>query len=217
MPKLPDKSELQLLNGLILEYLEERVLPHLTEAEREEFENGYKEHVKFRVSSESCRLVTSFKEDEWPESALDAILAQALCGREQMMKYEWFACMYELHGDRLDMAPRERHPEFAKIEAAIFGKTSRYEPHREAAKSNLTGRSTHDLLAALGAKIDEINDTETKQHTELEDIFTALAVPYPGVKGVLCGVRNSFCGQSDRCAERTAFLRAISEYIAEAE
>ncbi|EGX89575.1 hypothetical protein CCM_07827 [Cordyceps militaris CM01] len=168
--------------------------------------------------------VTSLSEG----SVLDAIIAQALFGRARMMEQKWFQDVHRLHGSCLDSLPKDAPIEFAQSQAAIFGGTGRSEPPPPPTETTPTETTptettltetqpTQDLLARLQAKIEEINTFETQQHKNLEDLFSALAKSYPGIKGVLCGVRHSFRGRHDRCAEREVLLSATSEYIQEME
>ncbi|ATY62703.1 hypothetical protein A9K55_007187 [Cordyceps militaris] len=163
--------------------------------------------------------VTSLSEG----SVLDAIIAQALFGRARMMEQKWFQDVHRLHGSCLDSYPKDAPLEFAQSQAAIFGDTGRSEPPPPPTETTPTETTltetqpTQDLLARLQAKIEEINTFETQQHKNLEDLFSALAKSYPGIKGVLCGVRHSFRGRHDRCAEREVLLSATSEYIQEME
>ncbi|OAA69168.1 hypothetical protein LEL_10044 [Akanthomyces lecanii RCEF 1005] len=211
------QSELDLLNARIQKHLQQNVLPHLTKEEREIFEERYLEDTHFNLDSFDPGDHALVEAVDTPASALAAIIAQSLFGRAVLMRWEWFRDAYEEHGGRLDIIPKELPLEFEKLRASIFGETSSYKRPREIIKTKTSSHSTDELLQSICAKVEEMNDSEMRQHKELETLFSALAEPYPGLRGLLCGVRHSFRDRDDRCAERQALISATIEYIEEIE
>ncbi len=210
-------SELDILNARMQEHLQQNVLPHLTEEERRTFQKRYLKDTIFTLDCFDPFIHNLEGNFNASASALVAILAQALFGRAELMKWQWFREAYKDHGGRLDAAPKEPPLEFEELRASIFGETSSYKRPRETTKIETSGHSTDELLQSICAKVEEMNESETRQHKELETLFSALAEPYPGLRGLLCGVRHSFRDRDDRCAERQALISATIEYIEEIE
>lgn len=207
-------SELDLLNARVQEHIQQNVFPHLSDEERQLYQEKYQEEVDFSLDNlePHCHFLTDGL-NEVTTTALDCIIAQTLFGRAKMMDYSWFRSAYLKYGYRVDVTPREPPLEVVKLQDSIFGRG--YPDKPPAVTTTNTGSSTENLLASLHAKIEEINESETKQHKDLEALFSALAKSYPGLRGVLCGVRHSFRDRDDRCAERKALFSATTEYIEE--
>lgn len=207
-------SELDLLNARVQEHIQQNVFPHLSDEERQLYQEKYQEEVEFSLETlDPDRHFLVDATDEDTVTALDCIIAQTLFGRAKMMDYRWFRWAYRKYGYRVDNTPREPPLEVVKLQDCIFGRS--YPDKPAAVTTTNADSSTEDLLASLHAKIEEINDSETKQHKDLEALFSALAKSYPGLRGVLCGVRHCFRDRDDRCAERKALFSATTEYIEE--
>ncbi|OAR01489.1 hypothetical protein LLEC1_03097 [Akanthomyces lecanii] len=209
-------SELDLLNARVQEHIQQNIFPHLDDEERRLYKDHYQNKIEFSLDTLNPNNHSLINGTEGTNAfALESILAQALFGRAKVMEYERFREAYQMYGYRMDAIPREPPPEFAKLQDAIFGRGDPCQP--PAVTTTTTSYATEDLLVSLHAKIEEINESETRQHKELEALFSALAKPYPGLRGLLCGVRHSFRGRDDRCAERKALFSATTEYIEEAD
>lgn len=211
MPRL--LSELHLLNLFGYCYIEEDLPSVLSDDEIGDCRLR-RWHIAFPFTMERLYEGKNHLRDDATENSvtvLDAIIAQALFGRKTMMSHPWFRKMYEKHGVRLDNTPRNPPSKFVKLQDALLGRTGKYKPPQETTTTE--DRSFEDLVVSFHSLIEEMNDTETKQHGALEDICSELAKSSPELRGILCGVRHSFQGRGDRHEERNALLSATKEYI----
>ncbi|OAA36564.1 hypothetical protein BBO_08146 [Beauveria brongniartii RCEF 3172] len=239
---MSSSARFALLALQVKDYLRVHVEPHLTIIERLDYLQNYKPRIEFERSTlnpENRILIISPK--IFGETVLDAILAQAIYGRDEMRKHCWFRLMYSSHAARLDSFPKEMIHELRQMQVEFYGEGSPANIHTTIEDNgrvwtptmSVTGDNVlEDIFAllnkqkeetiALGKKHEaelfqqqeEKIELDDKHEAELRERFDTTDEKYPGLSGLLCGVQHSFRDRADRLAERKALLEATMDYIA---
>ncbi|KAJ3479139.1 hypothetical protein NLG97_g8397 [Lecanicillium saksenae] len=235
-------SSLVLMALETIDYLSDNVEPHLSLSERLVYLEEYKPRIKFTISTltpSNHPLVRT--PNLQTATVVDAIVTQAIFGREIMMQRAWFWAMHKIHGQRLDDLPRKMAPAYRQIRLEFGRGGEDATPHQtimttvaDVASPVLTPTTTttssspmltptrsstpvhpvEGLLDFLNQQAQEMNSLEKKQEAELKEQFDKANEYYPGLSGVLCGVTHSFRDRSDRSAERKTLRNATMEYVA---
>ncbi|KAJ6787072.1 hypothetical protein PWT90_10209 [Aphanocladium album] len=116
----------------VINYMRDKVEPHLSLDERLAYLEEYKPRIKFTLTTlipSNHFLVKTPRLDT--ATALDAIVTQAIFGREIMMKREWFRVMHGIHAMRLDDLPRKMAPAYRQIRKEFgLGRGATATPHQ---------------------------------------------------------------------------------------
>ncbi|KAM3506309.1 hypothetical protein MY11210_007611 [Beauveria gryllotalpidicola] len=152
-------SRFGLLALQVKDYLRENVEPHLTVDEHLTYLEDHKVRIKFAASTiypGNHILVKSPK----PETAtvLDAIIGQAIFGRDTMMKRDWFRFIYSRHAARLDSLPKRMVHELRQMRNEFFGK-----------ERNFSSRTTMHTIAEIDSPLltPTVSDTPSEIPSEI--------------------------------------------------
>lgn len=230
-------SRLALLGLQIKDDLRDSLEFYLSPEEHQTYVREYKTRIEFSVTTLSPNNhVLARSPTPQTATVLDAMVTQTIFGRELMMNQDWFREIHSAHAERLDelsqKMPRameqmrneiffgsssifpESTPTNSDSGSPIFTATTNDTPILTPMRSGTPTNAADDLLQMLKKHAKETADLDDKHERELNDQFEKASAFYPGLSGVLCGVRQSFRNTSDRGAEKTALINATMEYIA---